>query len=185
MSPLPGASPMSWLFFAFISLFTVIGALVMARGLRRLTVPPRKPLEALFLLVWAIGFMGIPLGMGWRAAGAQFVLMQAVLITVVLVFALTLAPRITLNLRDSPTGTLLFGGLFVVVGLGVGGLLLRQGSGLGQALLFVAVFSGSGALVMAQALRKLVLAGDITPPEAPDDSSYSSAWGEPDGWGQS
>jgi hypothetical protein len=163
-----------WVLFAFIGLFTVIGTLVMSRGLRGLITPPRKPLQSLFLLVWSVMFIGIPLFIGWQAAGVQFVLMQSVLAIIVLVFALTVLPRISIDMQGTPYGTILFGGLFVVVGLGAGGMMLRQRSGLIGTLLFVLVFSGSGALVMAQGLRQAIT-GETSPDASPDSSSDALA----------
>lgn len=176
-----------WMLFAFIGLFTVVGTLVMSRGLRGLIAPPRKPLQSLFLLLWSVMFIGIPIGIGWKTVGVQFVVMQAVLAIVVLVFALTVLPHISIDLQGTPYGTIAFGGLFVVVGLGVGGLMLRQGSGLIGTLLFVLVFAGSGALVMAQGLRQSItgetsqVSSDAPSPDISSDAPAGDS-GDSDDW---
>lgn len=153
-----------WMAFALIGLVTVIGTLVMARGLRRLNEPSQKTSRALYDIV--VGGAGIAFitGMLGKRIGPQFVLMQAVLVVVTLVFALTLLPRIASRLQGTPYPQIGYGVLVMMIGVFMGVMMRRQGESLPNALLFGGLLSGSGLWAIVHALRQSAAGDQPAPP---------------------
>ncbi len=138
----------------FLSVFHLIGGVAIGsvvRGwLRR-----GFSLRGLFLLIWGgmFGVMPLLIGAGMFTLGGKpylVVLQIAVLALAILVTALT--PDWFLESFDSQAlGSVAFGGLFMLVGAIVF-VALVQSEPL-VALFFIAVFGGSGALVLVSGVK--------------------------------
>jgi hypothetical protein len=153
-----------WLLFLFLSVFHVIGAAVLANALRELMngLRAKEPqgCRATFLAVWAVMFGCFPFGFGISFAGAEtgppLLLIGEVLVWAA-AFLTTLLVREALGQFLEPflypeTLLMLFGGGFVVAGVGMASLMTKEGSG---GLLVGGVVILAGAAVFGYGLWRL------------------------------
>ena len=155
---------------AFLSLFHVIGAVTVARGLRAVWSGLRgeKPgaafNAALYFIVWGALFGCIPFAFGLQAAtkesGTPFVLFGEVAIWgSAFLIALLAGDLIADWLRsffNADVAMVAFGGLFMLVGTGVGVLVVRSELLLG--LLIGGIFTLVGGVFFAIGLWNLLKA---------------------------
>ena len=140
----------------FLSLFHIIGGIAIGSALRRLksgfSVAP------LFFLVWGGMFGCMPLAIGAnelsRSGGPAFFLIElAVLAAAIL--ATALMPDIMLETLKSPqVAPIALGGIFLLVGLGAGALIIQ--TDLLPGILFGGCFAGAGAISLASGVAKLL-----------------------------
>lgn len=141
---------------ALISLFELIGGIAVGAGLRRLGRGLSPNL--IFFFVWGGMFSCIPLAAGLQEFSdtGQFGLLAVQLgVLLIAVLAAALTPNSILDsLRSPQVSPIAGGGLFVLVGIGVG-VLVWQSAPL-YALGFGGCFAGAGALLFISGLKKLM-----------------------------
>lgn len=140
----------------FVGLFHVIGGIAIGSGLRGL----RRGFSGgtVFLLVWGGMFGCLPLAIGWNALGATgrpgfFALELGILIAAILITAL-MPDTMLESLKSPQVAPIAFGGLFVLIGIGVGAIMIQ--TDLLPALLFGGCFAGAGGLVFISGLAKVL-----------------------------
>jgi hypothetical protein len=151
----------------FLSLFHIIGAIALANGLRqvwsRLRHSEQGSGNGLFFIVWGAGFGCLPFALGLQIATGQdggrpqFLLAQVIIWTVVFLVALLGWDEVVDWLRPflHPDVFLIaFGGLFMLVGAGVGSFVVRDEPLF--ALLFGGIFMLVGDVFFVIGIRNLL-----------------------------
>ncbi len=152
---------------AFLSLFHIIGATAVARGLRAVWSwlrgeKPGAAFNSVYLLVWGALFGCVPFSLGLQLAtqesGTPLVLLGEVAVWgSAFLIALLAGDGIAGWLRtffNADTALIAFGGLFMLVGVGVG-LLTGQGDLLGG-LLVGGIFTLAGGVFFTIGLVNLL-----------------------------
>ncbi len=140
----------------FVGLFHVIGGIAMGFALRGLRGGFSG--NTVFLLVWGGMFGCLPLAIGWNALGAAgrpefFALELGIFIAAILITAL-MPDSLLESLKSPQVAPVAFGGLFVLIGIGVGAIMIQ--TDLLPALLFGGCFAGAGGLVFISGLAKVL-----------------------------
>ena len=146
---------------AFLSIFHLLGGAAIGFSVRGI-LRGKPSLVSLFMIVWGAMFGCMPFAIGaslfialeaphWIAAEAGVLLVALI--------ASALIPDTLLETLKSPAvSAIAFGGLFMLVGLGVGAVTMMHEPLL--ALLFGGSFTGAGALVFFTGVKKI-----FAPPE--------------------
>ena len=163
---MPGAMDNPWVIFGFLSIFHIIGAAVLANALRELwrDVRARDPrgCRPAFLIIWALMFGCLPFafGAGFAATetGTPLVLIGQALVWAS-VFLVTLLARDIVKQILEPflhqeMLLMLFGGVFLVVGVTVAAWLVKEQEPAG--FLMGAPFALVGAAIFGFGLWKLL-----------------------------
>jgi hypothetical protein len=141
----------------FLAIFQVIGGLAVGSGLRPL-IFERTPRGA-FLIIWGLGFGGIPALMGIAFAVAGGVPLLALAGPVVFVGALLcgliVLPALVSEYGVSTLVSIAIGTLFMLIGFGVGVGLIREREVVGG-LLFGGIFGLVGALLCSLGVWALI-----------------------------
>ena len=140
----------------FVGLFHVIGGIAIGSALRGL----RRGFSGgtIFLLVWGGMFGCLPLAIGWNALGATgkpdfFMLELGILIAAILITAL-MPDTMLESLKSPQVAPIAFGGLFVLIGVGAGAIIVQ--TDLLPGIVFGGCFAGAGAISFVSGLAKLL-----------------------------
>ena len=140
----------------FVSIFHIIGGVAVGSTLRGLR--NGFPCGKIFILIWGALFGCMPLAIGvetFTKTGAIYLLGIEILVLASAILGAALIPDWILESFSSvdlfPLG---FGGLFLLVGLIVGGFSLKTDPLFG--LVFGCIFGGVGAVVFILGLRSLL-----------------------------
>lgn len=144
---------------AFLGIFEVIGGLVAGDGLRKLFAD--HMLGSTGLIIWGLGFGGIPAVLGAaRAVTTQQPLLALVgpLVFVgALAFGMLLLPWLIRELGAGTVVTLTVGSVFTLLGGGIAVGIARAGTGATIiGLIIGAVFGGVGLLLCWTAISPLI-----------------------------
>ncbi len=143
----------------FLCLFSLIGGIAIGSTLRGWLHGGGFACNSLFFLVWGGIFGGVPVVIG---AGTYlksdmpylFGVQVLVLLGAIAVTAL-ISPSYLQSISSPETTSIAMGGLFMLIGLGVGVLMLSREDWF-PALLFGGSFGGTGLLVFIKGLRDLM-----------------------------
>lgn len=139
----------------FLSLFHIIGGAVIGTTLRGLRggLSCNTP----FLLMWGVGFGGIPLMFGWmmfNQQGMLYLLIAQILVFVGAILLAALQPAWVFEPFKTPAVRMIgTGGICLIIGVTIGIATVQQEPMV--ALLFGGIFGGVGALVMANGVKTL------------------------------
>ncbi len=141
----------------FFAIFHVGGGIAIGSTIRQ-WLHGGFSLQQPFLLIWGAMFGGIPLCVGagiFLSQGMPFLIAVQLGVLVATISVTALIPGWFLESFDLAVAMpVLIGGLFLVVGFGIGVSLWRTDTG--GALLMLGVFGGVGALVFVLGLLKVL-----------------------------
>ncbi len=140
----------------FVSLFHIIGGIAIGVGLRRLF--RGISCQPVFFLVWGGLFGGMPLFIGAAELAAKgqllfFSVEIVILVATILLVALT-PDWIAEAFRSQSIYLMLFGSIFLIVGIGAGLAAWQEQFVTG--LILILVFGGTGALILMLGFRMLL-----------------------------
>lgn len=142
----------------FLAIFHIIGGIAIGSAVRNL-VRGKLTCRTPFMVVWGLIFGGAPLIIGFTqlaSHGALLFSLAEIGIFLATIVITALVPDWYLEALNVPTVTSIgFGGLFLVVGIGLGVFLAMQNEPL-MAIIFFGAFAGAGGLVFINALHTLL-----------------------------
>ncbi len=140
----------------FVSIFHVIGGIVVGSTLRGLR--HGFPCGKIFLLFWGVLFGGMPLAIGaelFAKPGETYLFWIEILVLLGAILGGALVPSwVNENFDSTDLYPIGFGGVFLLIGLFVGGISLKTDPFFGLA--FGCIFGGVGAAVLFSSLRSLL-----------------------------
>jgi hypothetical protein len=141
----------------FLGLFQLIGGIALGNGLRSL-ISQRSGAE-FFLIIWGLGFGGIPLLIGSVFAAASgnplLMLVGPSIYLGAILFGMLLLPWLVEAIGGGLLTLLAMGLLFMSIGSVAGFAMLRQGEIVGG-LLFGIIFFAVGALLSGTGIWSLI-----------------------------
>lgn len=142
--------------FAFFSLFHVLGGLAIGFSLRQF----RKGISvlAIFFLIWGAAFGLAPLGAGvqqFEQAGAPpLAVAEVIVLTSAVAVAFFIPDDMLAQLNSKNVSLMLWGSVFVLIGLVAG--ILVSGQNLFGGLLFLIAFGGAGLFMLITGIQGLL-----------------------------
>jgi len=139
----------------FLSIFHIIGGVAVGVGLRKWRSAWKSQLSRTppFLLLWGILFGGMPLIFGLAGGLRSIFVAQAVILLASVAVTFWFFDPLKEMLSHQYMFLIAFGGVFIVVGVIVGGLMIRTETGW-QALLAGSIFLVVGTLILASGVAQ-------------------------------
>ena len=142
-------------FLGFLSIFALVGGSLVGGALRGIVQVPKRTFQQLFLLLFGSVFACMPLFAISQELDKTSLIAGIVFVIVIVAVSFVFAPQIQQAMRTTSIVPTLMGGLFVVIGMGAMGVLLREREFL-MALLFGGMFSGIGGLFFWLGLKDMI-----------------------------
>lgn len=146
----------------FLSIFHIIGGIALGSTFNRIVRDKRIGGQSIFFIVWGGMFGCMPLTMGSQAA-PWVLAAQIGILALAIIIPFALGGTLGEGFRQQGVQTVLFGGVFLVVGMAALGMAIRlipQDTAALGVLAFALIFMAVGVPTFIKGLRDLVAVDD-------------------------